>query len=148
MFQKIFRIKSKRCLFVTINLFGLMTYFQTYLEVKLLPYLMYSCKLMMREKENSNNSTPTPRNSPVFPLNNRFRCLNDISDEELQAVENIILLICHLVHLDVQFLSQICDAVVILKVSSLLHQLLLLSKLMSIVYSITISFDTEDRVCQ
>lgn len=106
-----------------------MFFFKVYLEVKLLPNLMYSCKLMTREMDNSNNSTPTPRNSPVFPPIDSFKCLNDISDEELQAVENIVLLICHLVHLDVQFLSQICDAVVILKVSSLLHQLLLLSKL-------------------
>lgn len=95
------------------------------MQVKLIPNLMYACKLLTRQGTNSNNSTPSPRNSPSYagPM---YKILSEITDEELSAIENIILLVCHLVYVDNLFLNQICDSIVILKLSSLLHQLLLL----------------------
>lgn len=97
---------------------------------------MYACKLLTRQESNSNNSTPSPRNSPRF-ITPTYKVLNDITDEELQAIENIILLVCHLVHLDNLFLTQICDSIVILKIFSLLHQLLLLGEYLLKIYLLT-----------
>lgn len=98
-----------------------------YVQVKLIPNLMYACKLITRQSVTSNNSTPSPTTSPSF-MGPTFKLLDDITDEELNALENILLLVCHLAHLDNIFLNQVCDSIVILKIFTLFHQLLLLCK--------------------
>lgn len=98
-----------------------------YVQVKLIPNLMYACKLITRINDASSNTTPSPRTSPSF-AGPTYKLLDDINDEELNAIENILLLVCHLAHLDNIFLNQVCDSIVILKLFSLLHQLLLLCK--------------------
>lgn len=100
--------------------------YQTYLEVKLIPNLVNASKLVMKQKNTADSSSSdSPINSP-HPQN--YKSLNDLNDDDLNALDYTYLLICHLVHLNDQFLTQFCDAVVILNIPSLLQKFLLLSK--------------------
>lgn len=54
--------------------------------------------------------------------------LVDLKDDDLQALEYIYLLICHLCHLQVKFLIQFCDALAVLNVYGVIRSLLSLCK--------------------
>lgn len=93
----------------------------------MVPNILYSCKLLMRHKEaestDSTSSNPTP--SPRYK---KYKSIDNLSEEELQAIETTFLMICRLVYTDVQFLSQFCDSVVVFKINPLLQQFLNLCK--------------------
>jgi fused-like protein len=59
---------------------------------------------------------------------NLLRPVSDLSADELQALECIYLLLCHLTYAADDFLIQFCDAVAILNATSLLQQFLLLGR--------------------
>ncbi|CAH1101326.1 unnamed protein product [Psylliodes chrysocephalus] len=101
---------------------------KVYLEVKLIPNLVYASKLLLREcREDSSTDTSSPINSPL-PLNvERYRKFSELNDEDLQALEQIFLLIAHLVHVDDDFLIQFCDSVVVLSVYLLMKLVLSLT---------------------
>ncbi|KAJ9592269.1 hypothetical protein L9F63_001165, partial [Diploptera punctata] len=90
---------------------------QVYLEVKIVPNLVYASKLLARRK-GYDSDDPMPPQCPV----------SDLSADELQALECMYLLLCNLVHTNEHFLLQFCDSVVILNATTLLQQLLLLDR--------------------
>lgn len=105
-------------------------FLQMYLEVKLVPNLVYSVKLLMRQKnctESTSSISPSPANTPTVATEN-YKAFADISDDDLCAVESVFLLICHLVHLNSQFLTQFCDSIAVLNIYGLLQGFLLLCK--------------------
>lgn len=63
-----------------------------------------------------------------------YKSLDDLSDDDLKALEYTFLLICHLVYLNNQFLTQFCDAVVVLNIYELVQKLLLLCGLIYIFF--------------
>ncbi|KAL3269712.1 hypothetical protein HHI36_008772 [Cryptolaemus montrouzieri] len=88
-----------------------------YLEVKLVPNLVYSSKLLLRKKADCSAGTTEV-----------YKNLSDLNDEDLETLEYIYLLITHLVHVREEFLEQFCDALVILNIFHLIHRFLSLSK--------------------
>ena len=95
---------------------------QIYLEVKIVPNLVYASKLLARHK-GYDSDDPGPSHS------NEFVCpVSDLSADELQALECIFLLLCNLVHTSEEFLTQFCDAIAILNAITLLQQFLLLDR--------------------
>lgn len=91
---------------------------KVYLEVKLVPNLVYATKLLTtRFSSSSRSSSLSTRKSP-----------EDLTYEDLHALEQIFLLICHLVYLDNQFLVQFSDSLAVLNVSTLFQQFLSLVK--------------------
>lgn len=54
--------------------------------------------------------------------------LVNLKDDDLQALEYIYLLMCHLCHLQVKFLIQFCDALAVLNVYGVIRSLLSLCK--------------------
>lgn len=109
-----------------------MLFLQMYLEVKLVPNLVYSVKLLMRQKnctESTSSISPSPANTPTVAPES-YKAFVDISDDDLSAVESVFLLICHLVHLSTQFLTQFCDAIAVLNIYGLLQGFFLLCKLL------------------
>lgn len=105
-----------------------------YLNVKVIPYLIYGSKLLMKQKNvsttpRSNDTTPTPTNTPIpSQSTDTYKSVSDLSADELQALEYIYLLICRLIHHDNQFIGQFCDSIVLLHATTLIQQLLLLCK--------------------
>ncbi|CAG9863595.1 unnamed protein product [Phyllotreta striolata] len=101
---------------------------KVYLEVKLVPNLVYACKLLLREcREDSSSDLSSPINSPL-PLGvERYRKLSELSEDDFQAIQHIFTLIAHLVHIDDDFLLQFCDSVVVLSVYLLVKLLLSLN---------------------
>ena len=102
--------------------------------MKLIPNLVYSSKLLAKEKPvtTSNCSIPSTQSSDDGSMFSKerdsYKSVKDLSNEDVQALEHIYLLICHLVHLDVQFLNQFCDAVVVFNMCEMLQKLLHLGK--------------------
>lgn len=104
--------------------------------MKVLPYLIYGSKLLIKEKPaspglRSSDTTPTPTNTPLPTLQSSpeiYRSTSDLSADELQALEYIYLLICRLIYHNNQFIGQFCDAVTLLNAASLIQQLLSLCK--------------------
>ncbi|XP_055909302.1 serine/threonine-protein kinase fused [Eupeodes corollae] len=88
-----------------------------YAEVKLVPNLMFASKLLLSTKSinDSNSSLPTYSNTRTS-----IRSVSELTKEEIVTASRLYELICHLVHLKEQFLSQFCDAVVILSADDLL----------------------------
>ncbi|KAJ8932531.1 hypothetical protein NQ318_000648 [Aromia moschata] len=88
---------------------------KVYLEVKLVPNLVYSSKLLLRgyREDTPFGASPSPVNSPV-PSKECYRALSELTEEDFQALEYMFLLVSHLVHLDDRFLIQFCDAIVVL----------------------------------
>lgn len=86
---------------------------------------MNASKLVIKQK---NVLDSTESSSSESPQPNGYKSLNDLTDDDLKALEYTYLLICHLVHLNEQFLIQFCDAVVVLNIYGLLQKLLLLCK--------------------
>lgn len=95
--------------------------------MKLIPNLVNASKLVLKQKNATESSGSSASDSPVnTPQPHTYKSLNDLTDDDLKALEYTYLLICHLVHLSDQFLNQFCDAVVVLNIYSLLQKLLLL----------------------
>ncbi|XP_055844636.1 serine/threonine-protein kinase fused [Episyrphus balteatus] len=88
-----------------------------YAEVKLVPNLMFASKLLISTKSinDSNSSLPPSSNN-----RNSIRSVSELTKDEIITISRLYELICHLVHLKEQFLSQFCDAVVILSADELL----------------------------
>ncbi|CAG9815415.1 unnamed protein product [Phaedon cochleariae] len=98
---------------------------KVYLEVKLVPNLVYATKLLFRVNRGGTPSeSPSPANSPSPNCPYTCRSLSELNAEDMQTLEYIFLLISHLVHLDDDFLMQFCDAVVVLSVYHLLNTFL------------------------
>jgi len=90
------------------------------------PNLVYASKLLAHRKgDNDDDDNDNPSQSVS---GNLLRPVSDLSADELQALECICLLLCHLTHADEDFLIQFCDAVAILNATSLLQQFLLLGR--------------------
>jgi fused-like protein len=90
--------------------------------VKVVPNLVYASKLLARQK-GYDSDDPSPSSS-----GNLLRPVSDLSADELQALECIYLLLCHLTYAAEDFLIQFCDAVAILNATYLLQQFLLLGR--------------------
>ncbi|XP_050310186.1 serine/threonine-protein kinase fused isoform X2 [Anthonomus grandis grandis] len=105
---------------------------KVYLEVKLLPNLIYATKLLLRTRKHlsSSESSNSSSEGVIAPSRNDFTCksLNEFDSDELQALEHILMLACHLVHLEDEFVSQFCDAVVVLNMFGSINLLLGLVK--------------------
>ncbi|KAL0108042.1 hypothetical protein PUN28_014954 [Cardiocondyla obscurior] len=94
---------------------------QVYLDVRVVPNLVYAIKLLMSERSDSElNATNT--------INVGTRSASSLSADELQALECAMLVLCRLVYIDNQFLMQFCDAIYIVNGMPLLQQLLTLEK--------------------
>ncbi|XP_012264589.2 serine/threonine-protein kinase fused isoform X2 [Athalia rosae] len=91
---------------------------QVYLDVRVVPNLVYAVKLLMSER--GEDSTPPPTADT--------RSASTLSADELQALECVMLVLCRLVYVQEQFLTQFCDAVYIVNGMPLLQQLLTLEK--------------------
>lgn len=106
---------------------------QTYLEVKLIPNLVNASKLVVKQKNVLESTGSASSDSPTnTPQSNGCKSLNDLTDDDLKALQNTYLLICHLVHLNNQFLTQFCDAVVVLNMYGLLQKLFFLCKFFAV----------------
>ncbi|XP_067640071.1 serine/threonine-protein kinase fused [Eurosta solidaginis] len=93
-----------------------------YIDVKLVPNLMYASKLLICHNsvgDSSSSSTHTHGRGE-----GAVRAMSELNNEEISTLSRLYELICHLVHLKQQFLSQFCDAVAILAASELLIILL------------------------
>ncbi|XP_039310697.1 serine/threonine-protein kinase fused isoform X1 [Solenopsis invicta] len=94
---------------------------QVYLDVRVVPNLVYAIKLLMSERSNNElNATNT--------VNVGTRSASSLSADELQALECAMLVLCRLVYIENQFLVQFCDAIYIVNGMPLLQQLLALEK--------------------
>ncbi|EDX16682.1 GD24858 [Drosophila simulans] len=88
-----------------------------YVDVKLVPNLMYACKLLLSHKQLSDSAASAPLT--MGSLSRTLRSIPELTVEELETACSLYELVCHLVHLQQQFLTQFCDAVAILAVSDL-----------------------------
>lgn len=95
---------------------------RVYLDVRVVPNLVYAVKLFMSERsENESNATSDPVSAET-------RSASSLSADELQALECAMLLLCRLVYVQDQFLMQFCDAIYIVNGMSFLQQLLTLER--------------------
>lgn len=92
-----------------------------YAEVKLVPNLMFASKLLISTKNVNDSNASLP---PSSTNKNSIRAVSELTKEEIITASRLYELICHLVHLNEQFLSQFCDAVVILSADELLTNFL------------------------
>lgn len=73
---------------------------------------MYASKLLIYERLlNDDSVTSLPR---------YIRSVKEMDHEEIKCISRLYELVCHLVHLNVQFLNQFCDAVAILSANEFL----------------------------
>ncbi|XP_012521501.1 serine/threonine-protein kinase fused isoform X2 [Monomorium pharaonis] len=94
---------------------------QVYLDVRVVPNLVYAIKLLMLQRsDNELNAINT--------MNTGTRSASSLSADELQALECAMLVLCRLVYIENQFLVQFCDAIYIVNGMPLLQQLLALEK--------------------
>nr|CAH7763638.1 unnamed protein product [Callosobruchus chinensis] len=99
-----------------------------YKDIKIVPNLVYASKLLVRDYKGSSSSGSTsPANSSVPAVLENYKDAANLTLEDFDALENIYMVICHLVHLDEQFLIQFCDALVVLSVYKLMKLFLLLT---------------------
>ncbi|XP_012282365.1 serine/threonine-protein kinase fused isoform X2 [Orussus abietinus] len=96
---------------------------RVYLDVRVVPNLVYAMKLLMTERSDADVGTGTGSGSDLGA-----RSASTLSADELQALECAMLLLCRLVYVNEQFLTQFCDAVYIVSGMPLLQQLLTLEK--------------------
>lgn len=92
-----------------------------YIDVKLVPNLMYACKLLLsnRQLTDSAASLPPATTNPAVSMSRTLRSVSELSDEEMSTACSLYELVCHLVHQQHQFLNQFCDAVAILAVNDM-----------------------------
>ncbi|KAH8356565.1 hypothetical protein KR200_003299 [Drosophila serrata] len=88
-----------------------------YVDVKLVPNLMYACKLLLSHRQLSDSAASAPLTAGS--LNRTLRSIPELTIEELETACSLYELVCHLVHQQQQFLSQFCDAVAILSANDL-----------------------------
>ncbi|KNC32026.1 Serine/threonine-protein kinase fused [Lucilia cuprina] len=88
-----------------------------YVDVKLVPNLMYASKLLIyqRSVDDSTASLPLSHNPQ-----RKIRTVSELNNEEIKCASRLYELICHLVLIKQQFLTQFCDAVAILAADELL----------------------------
>lgn len=100
-----------------------------YLEIKLVPNLVYASKLLLRFHHDDSTPTSTPSSDNSTPINcsEMYKSISNLHNEDFDAIEHIFLLITHLVYWDNQFLIQFCDALVVLNIYVLLRFLLSLT---------------------
>lgn len=89
-----------------------------YIDVKLVPNLMYACKLLLSQRHLTDSAASLPAGTGVS-LSRTLRSVSDLSAEEMSTACSLYELVCHLVHQQQQFLSQFCDAVAILAVNDM-----------------------------
>ncbi|XP_050452311.1 serine/threonine-protein kinase fused isoform X2 [Cataglyphis hispanica] len=94
---------------------------RVYLDVRVVPNLVYAIKLLMSERSDSESNTADLANAGT-------RSASSLSADELEALECAMLVLCRLVYIEDQFLMQFCDAIYIVNGMSLLQQLLALEK--------------------
>lgn len=94
---------------------------QVYLDVRVVPNLVYAIKLLMSKRSDSESNTADLANAGT-------RSASSLSADELEALECAMLVLCRLVYIEDQFLMQFCDAIYIVNGMSLLQQLLALEK--------------------
>lgn len=88
---------------------------QVYLDVRVVPNLVYATKVLMSVRSENESNTET-------------RPASSLSADELQALEYSMLVLCRLIHEKDQFLMQFCDAIYIVNGMPVLQQLLTLEK--------------------
>lgn len=88
-----------------------------YVDVKLVPNLMYACKLLLSNRQLTDSAASGTH--PAGSLSRTLRSIPELSEEELETASSLYELVCHLVHLQQAFLSQFCDAVAILSANEL-----------------------------
>ncbi|XP_034123700.1 serine/threonine-protein kinase fused isoform X2 [Drosophila guanche] len=88
-----------------------------YVDVKLVPNLMYACKLLLSHRQLSDSAASAPLT--LGSLSRTMRSIPELSVEEMGTACSLYELVCHLVHQQQQFLSQFCDAIAILAVNDL-----------------------------
>ncbi|XP_061398261.1 serine/threonine-protein kinase fused-like [Musca vetustissima] len=84
---------------------------KVYIDCKIVPNLMYASKLLIYERLANDSITSLPR---------QIRTVNYMREEEIKCISRLYELVCHLVHLNLQFLNQFCDAVAILSANEFL----------------------------
>ncbi|XP_064536754.1 serine/threonine-protein kinase fused [Drosophila montana] len=89
-----------------------------YIDVKLVPNLMYACKLLLSQRQLTDSAASLPAGTGVS-LSRTLRSVSDLSAEEMSTACSLYELVCHLVHQQQQFLTQFCDAVAILAVNDM-----------------------------
>uniref|UniRef100_A0A1A9X5F4 non-specific serine/threonine protein kinase n=1 Tax=Glossina brevipalpis TaxID=37001 RepID=A0A1A9X5F4_9MUSC len=90
-----------------------------YVDVKLVPNLMYASKLLIYQR-NINDSAVSLPAAQSTASQRKLRTISELNNEEIKCASRLYELICHLVHLRLQFLSQFCDAVAILAADDLM----------------------------
>lgn len=93
---------------------------KTYLEIKLVPNLIYSSKLLMRVKSEDSAGSAVECQ--------QFKTTSQLSDEEFEALGVIYLLVMCLVYSENEFLSQLCDSIAVLRIYPILRDFLSISK--------------------
>lgn len=79
---------------------------QVYVEVKLVPNLIYASKLLVAHKQEFD--TPSPVQTPPMLT---FRSAINLTSDEIKTLSNLYELVNHLVHINDNFLTQFCDAI-------------------------------------
>ena len=92
-----------------------------YIDVRVVPNLVYAMKLLMSDRTD-------PDNASVSPHSMITKTASELSSDELQTLESGILLLCRLVHAKGKFLTQFCDAIYIVNGMPFLEQLLALDR--------------------
>lgn len=102
-----------------------------YVEVKLVPNLVYASKLLCHRRQYLSDktksqpeeivNTPSPQNT-TQPIVLGQNLSSILLPEEVKTLSSLYELICHLIHLNDSFLTQFCDALAILGASNLLVQ--------------------------
>ncbi|GAB0095339.1 Serine/threonine-protein kinase fused [Sergentomyia squamirostris] len=87
-----------------------------YVEVKLVPNLVYASKLLCKREIEMTDSP----SSPVQNVNYTCKMLRDLSHDEIKTLASLYELVCHLIHLSDSCLSQFCDALAVLGATKLL----------------------------
>lgn len=85
---------------------------KVYLECKLIPNLVYSCKLISRAE------------------NYKIKRTVEFDKDQIDTLGNINKLVCHLVYLDKDFLFQFCDCVCVLNAFSIMKKTLSLDNVL------------------
>ncbi|ALC49372.1 fu [Drosophila busckii] len=91
---------------------------KVYIDVKLVPNLMYACKLLLSQRPLTDSAASLPAVMGAS-LSRTLRSVSDLSAEEMSTACSLYELVCNLAHQNQQFLSQFCDAVAILAVNDM-----------------------------
>ncbi|XP_055372563.1 serine/threonine-protein kinase fused [Condylostylus longicornis] len=86
-----------------------------YIEVKLVPNLMYASRIITTHK-----LSECSQSSSTSFSGRQFKTITELTDEEIHTLSLLYELTCYLVHLNEKFLIQFCDAVAILPADALL----------------------------